>query len=334
MKNKSKVKDYNSNFINQSIADEKFFNQEEKKKKIEREKRIKEINKNKRKEEDAFDFDTETVIGMTNKNNIAKANQKKQAMSKKQRQLEKKKKKIKLIFKIFTFIVLVTGALIFTMVSPIFNIKNIEVENNNILSKETIVSLSGLSSNQNIFKFFKNNIKKSLKENPYIESVEVSRKLPNTVRISVKERERKYSLEFLNGYAYINNQGYILEISDEKLDLPVIIGSVTPEENIVPGNRLEIEDLKKLEVVINIMRVAENNDFADKITSIDISNDNEYSIYLEEEEKNVHLGNGSNLKDKMIWIPEIIEKEDGIEGDIYVDGDFNNKFRAYFREKV
>ena len=334
MKNKSKVKDYNSNFINQSIADEKFFNQEEKKKKIEREKRIKEINKNKRKEEDAFDFDTETVIGMTNKNNIAKANQKKQAMSKKQRQLEKKKKNIKLIFKIFTFIVLVTGALIFTMVSPIFNIKNIEVENNNILSKETIVSLSGLSSNQNIFKFFKNNIKKSLKENPYIESVEVSRKLPNTVRISVKERERKYSLEFLNGYAYINNQGYILEISDEKLDLPVIIGSVTPEENIVPGNRLEIEDLKKLEVVINIMRVAENNDFADKITSIDISNDNEYSIYLEEEEKNVHLGNGSNLKDKMIWIPEIIEKEDGIEGDIYVDGDFNNKFRAYFREKV
>ena len=93
-------------------------------------------------------------------------------------------------------------------------------------------------------------------------------------------------------------------------------------------------DLKKLEVVINIMRVAENNDFADKITSIDISNDNEYSIYLEEEKKHVHLGNGSNLKDKMIWIPEIIEKEDGIEGDIYVDGDFNNKFRAYFREKV
>ena len=334
MKSKSKVKDYNSNFINQTIADEKFFNQEEKKKKIEREKRIKELNKAKKKEEDTFDFDTETVIGMTNKNNIARANQKKQVMSKKQREMQKKKKKIKLIFKIFTFTFLLAGTLIFTMISPIFNIKNIEVENNNLVSKDTIVSLSGLNSNQNIFKFFKKNVEKALKENTYIESAEISRKLPSTVKISVTERERKYSLEFLNGYAYINNQGYILEISDEKLDLPTIIGSSTPEENIIPGNRLEIKDLKKLEVVINIMRVAENNDFADKITSIDISNENEYSLFLEDEQKTVHLGDGSNLKDKLIWIPEILEKEDGIEGDIYVDGDFNNKFRAYFREKV
>ena len=42
----------------------------------------------------------------------------------------------------------------------------------------------------------------------------------------------------MNGYAYINNQGYILEISQEKLDLPVIQGAKTPEEKIVPVNRL------------------------------------------------------------------------------------------------
>ena len=46
----------------------------------------------------------------------------------------------------------------------------------------------------------------------------------------------------MNGYAYINNQGYILEVSQEKLDLPVIQGIKTSEEKIVAGNRLEKED--------------------------------------------------------------------------------------------
>ena len=30
----------------------------------------------------------------------------------------------------------------------------------------------------------------------------------------------------------------------------------------------------------------------------------------------------------------IIEKEKGKEGDIFVNGDLNNKFQPYFREKV
>ena len=30
----------------------------------------------------------------------------------------------------------------------------------------------------------------------------------------------------------------------------------------------------------------------------------------------------------------ILEAEKGIAGDIFVNGDFNNKFKAYFREKV
>ena len=334
MKNKSKKTDYSSNLIDSLETNEKFFEQEEKKKKVEREKRIKEINKTKKQEQDSFDFETETVIGMTNKNNSIKKNEKKQVMSKKQRELQKKKKKIKFFLKIFTLLFLIIGTIIIAMVSPIFYIKKIEVINNNQISKETVISISGLSLNTNIFKFFKKQVKSNIEENPYIESAEIKRKLPGTVEISVKEREKKFSIQFLNEYAHIDEQGYILEISEDKLSLPVIIGVETPEENILPGNRLEKEDLIKLEVVINMMKIAQKNNFADKITSIDISDENEYSIYLEEEQKKVYLGDASSLKDKMIWIPEIMEREKGKAGEIFVNGDFNNKFRAYFREQV
>ena len=37
-------------------------------------------------------------------------------------------------------------------------------------------------------------------------------------------------------FAYINNQGYILEISSEKIEKPIILGYST--ENIEPGKRL------------------------------------------------------------------------------------------------
>jgi len=36
----------------------------------------------------------------------------------------------------------------------------------------------------------------------------------------------------------------------------------------------------------------------------------------------------------MLYILAIIEKEKDKEGDIFVNGDLNNKFQPYFREKV
>ena len=75
-------------------------------------------------------------------------------------------------------------------------------------------------------------------------------------------------------------------------------------------------------------------DLSGKVTSIDITNKNEYSIYIEEEKKKVHLGDNSNLNNKMLYVVAIIEEEKGKEGEIFVDGDLNSKFQPYFREKV
>ena len=55
---------------------------------------------------------------------------------------------------------------------------------------------------------------------------------------------------------------------------------------------------------------------------------------LEEENKKVHLGDSANLSNKMLYVMAIIEAEKGKQGDIFVNGDLNNKFQPYFREKV
>ena len=302
-----------------------------KKKAKEREKRIK---KRKAKQKTQFDFDTETVIGMTNKNNKNKQQNEQKRMSKKQAKLERKKKKIKRIIKWITLFLLIIGGCVFALVSPIFNIKEIQVNDNNQITSETIVSLSQLRLEQNLFRFNKNKIEKEIKTNPYIENVMIKRKIPNKIEITVKERNKNYNVEFLNGYAYINNQGYILEISDQKLDLPTIQGISTEAEQIVEGNRLNTEDLGKLESVIQIMNICKNYELDKKISAIDITNKNNYIIYMDEEKKIINLGDESNLSTKMLYVPTILKENEGKEGTIYVDGNINNNFKPRFKEKV
>lgn len=302
-----------------------------KKKAKDREKRIKQ---RKAEQKTQFDLDTETVIGMTNKNNQKNKQQVKKRMTKQQAKIERKKKKIKKIIKLITLLLLIVGGVIFALVSPIFDIKEIKVLNNEQIDTETIVSLSQLQIGQNLFRFNKSKIIKEIKTNPYVESVNIKRKIPNSVEITIEERNKNYNVEFLNGYAYINNQGYILEISEQKLDMPVILGVSTDAEQIVAGNRLNTKDLEKLETVIQIMNICKSYELDKKVSSIDITNENNYIIYMEEEKKTIYLGDNTNLSNKMLYVPAIIQENQGKEGIIYVDGDMNSNFKPRFREKV
>ena len=319
------------NFSEQTTTNIKEQEKIKKKKAREREKRIKQ---KKAEQKSQFDFDTETVIGMAQKNNKVKEQEIQRKKTKKQAKLERKMKKIKRIIKWTALLLIIIGGIIFALVSPLFNIKEIQVVNNNLITTETIVSLSQLQENQNIFKFNKNKVEKEIKTNPYIESVNIKRKIPNKVEISIEERKRNFNVEFLNGYAYINNQGYILEISEQKLDLPVIQGISTEQEQIVEGNRLNTEDLEKLETVIRIFNISQKYDLDKKISGINIENKNNYIIYMDEEKKTIYLGNESNLSNKMLYLSPILQETQGKEGIIYLNGDFNNNFNPIFREKV
>lgn len=303
---------------------------------------------NPNKESNLFDFDKEIVIGMPKipetkqqknkrKNKNISNNKKKPAVtkiiSKKQEMAIKKRKLILKIIRTIILIGILIGTLIYILLSPLFNIKDVTVTGNNKLSKEEIISLSEIRTEENIFKTSKNDIKNRIKTNPYVENVKIRRKLPDKVEIIVVERVATYMLPFANSYVYINNQGYMLEITSPKANLPIITGFSTPEENLHEGERLLSEDLVKLGEVLQIIESANANGIQELITKIDISNRQDYTIMLEKEKKLVHMGDVSNLSTKMSYINKIIQDEAGIEGEIFVNTDLTNK-GAVFREKV
>lgn len=331
---KSKESDMNLYYMkNGQARKENIEDLVKKKKQKEREKRIKQ-NKIQREQDNDFDFETEEVIKMTNKNKLRKEEERRKQLSKQQRKRKKRNRRIKLILKIILLIGVIVGGITFALTSPIFNIKDIQVLNNSQVSSDTIISLSELRTDQNIFKFSSNNVIEKIKENPYIENVEVHRKIPSTVQIEIEERIPTFSVDYMGKYAIINNQGYILEISEDNKGLTIILNSSTAEQEVSLNQRLNDEDLGKLEDVLKIMSSAKENNLDTEVTNIDISNKNEYIIYLEKENKYVHLGDASNLSNKMLYVVAILEKEKGNPGDIFVNGDLNNKFQPYFRQKV
>ena len=151
--------------------------------------------------------------------------------------------------------------------------------------------------------------------------------------IKVTEREPSFMLEYGNGYVYINNQGYMLEISSIKKDLPILIGTSTSKEDYKDGNRLNEEDLTKLGTVIKIMRAAQANEIDKLITKIDISNSDNYTLYLETERKVAYLGDCSNLETRMLFLVGILDKEKENQGEIFINMNLNTD-DAYFRESV
>ena len=308
------------------LTEEKFIGAKElppvNKKAIEKLKKQKRKAKNKRKKE---------IIKQAKREEKERLKRQRPQITEKQaRQIKKVKKALINV----SLIILIITAITLFLLSPIFSIENISIKNNEKLSQEEIISLSQIEKGTNLFKIRNAEIKNNIKENAYVDEVKVNRILPNTIEITVTERQVAYLLEYGSSYAYIDEQGYILEISSANItDKIKIRGYKTTEDNIKPGNRLIKEDLNKLNDVAIITDTAKNSGINAQITSINIENQNEYSLYMESEKKTVHIGSISNLVTKMLYLQVMLEKEKDNEGEIFLNIDFKTK-NPYFKEKV
>ena len=293
---------------------------------------------------ETFDFSNEIVIGVNKrenneektKKNIEKKNKKNTKKTKdkknKAKQKKKKRKNSKRVIVGLTSFLLIVIVAIFALTAPIFNITNIEVEGNNLVTSDTIISLSSLKKGENIFRF-NNTVIENIKENQYIDNVKLNRKLPGTVKILVKEREIKYQINLINSYAYIDANGYILENSTIKKDVPVLVGLSIAENDLLNKKRLDIKDLEVLNKISKVIDAAKTIDIENIITEVNVENHDNIVLYIESKTKKIYIGDTSNLTNKMLYVQRILEKEEGKSGSAFVNGDISSGFKPYFREE-
>lgn len=268
-----------------------------------------------------------------NANQLKQQNGRRQSKADEKSARLKKMRKIKNFIKWTILIGIIIGILVFLYTSGLFNICKIEIIGNAQVAQEEILELSKIKIGDNIFLCNKIQTQSNLETHPYIQETKITCKLPDKIQIEITEKQRAYQIQVESGYAYIDNQGYILEISNIKIDKPILQGSITTAENIIPGNRLNQEDLERLNDVLKIIKNSQEIQMQDKITILNMENKNNYILTLQDLKKVIYLGDTSNLANKMLYIKAIIEREVEKEGKIFVNGKFSEGFEPYFREE-
>lgn len=268
------------------------------------------------------------------KNNKNKKNRKKKIKKVSNiKKVKKQQSKLRNITIKICFIILIIIVLFIILASTeVFNVKEISVSGVDKLTQNEIISFSKIEIGENTFKINFNKTKNLIKENPYVEEVSIKRKFPNKIEINIKERNVKYMLQLAESYIYIDGQGYILEISKEKKEVPILLGILTDLSNIDTGNRLTKEDLIKLNTVNKIVGTCKNYEIYLLLTKIDITDESSFVLYFESEGKISYIGDASDLNTRILWTKTIIEQNLEKRGKIFVNMDLNEK-KPYFREE-
>ena len=248
--------------------------------------------------------------------------------------VKKKKRKIKGIVKFIIFILLISGIIAF-LKSPFFTLQKISVKGNNKLTVAEVIKLSKIEINKNMFQKNLLSLSKNLKQNPYIKSVSLKIISSSELEFDVVERIEKYYITASNKFYTIDNSGMIIkEVTTEPTNLIKLSMFKTEETNIKVGNKLNESDIKDIEDISSILdnyiyTIKKNIEVSEAYYNEKIG----YVINLSQEKKVVYLGDKNKMETKILYLKKIIEQEKGIEGEIFLNKDFKDKFPV-FREKV
>lgn len=144
-------------------------------------------------------------------------------------------------------------------------VRDIKVEGIQKVSKEMVVELSGIQIGQNILSFDKDEAAESIRLNPWVETVEIDRSLPDVVTIEIKER-LPIALVKLDELYVMDSSGVVFKkfSQEDNLDLPVVTGltkdSLTGEDSKgVQENLLRLISILSGRAGFNITQVSEIN---------------------------------------------------------------------------
>ena len=109
-----------------------------------------------------------------------------------------------------------------------FTINNIQILGIKNIPKETIIKIVNNEKKSNILNVNLLNIYNNLKNNDWVEELYIERVLPNTIKISIKEKEAIGIWQYEMSNKLITKNGEIIStanINKFKIDLPIIHGN-------------------------------------------------------------------------------------------------------------
>lgn len=200
--------------------------------------------------------------------------------------------------------------LFFVILFTCFHIREIEVVGNEHYTEEQIkdfVLENGYVDNT-ILLMLKNKIKPP-SDIPFIAKLDVEYVNAHKITITVYEKAMAGCVEYMNSYVYFDNEGYVLEMSQTKVDdVPCISGMSFDTMEL--HERLPIEDEERFKLILTLTQLIQKNDLI--IDSIRFTLEGE--IVLQYQGIRIEIGDGSILELQLTDLKQILNNLEGMKG--------------------
>lgn len=189
-----------------------------------------------------------------------------------------------------------------------FMIKDIIISGNDYVSQRDIIRLSQLEPGMNIFKFNTDNIENQIQKHSFIKDVQITRKLPNTIQLSIVEREVTCIIPYEDGsFLYLDEEGVVMDHNEalNTYNRPLITG--LEDVSFIIGNPIEIKPNRLKNSFLETLSTLEERHIIDKISEIHFLED--YTIHLYTRDGSViKVGTSTILKEKLDFIETFISQ--------------------------
>ena len=225
-----------------------------------------------------------------------------------------KSSKRKVAMRTLLIIAFALALLIFLAVAVIgryFRVDTIVIDGTEKYSFSEICECGDLKEGKLIFLFSQKTIESELKQRfPYIKSVEVTKKYPSSVYLSIREEKALYYVTAEGEYFVITDQLKVLERYTEKERLLARYPELkevrtTLIYKIVAPQKIEFQQEKDQKYIEKVLCALADWKGFDKIQSVDISN--KFDITVEYDNRiSVEMGNRYDFDKKLNMVTAII----------------------------
>ncbi len=214
----------------------------------------------------------------------------------------------------------------------LFKVSSIQVKNCSYYSSEELIMRSGIEKGDKLFRINIRDTEKMLEDRfPYLQSVQVKRRLPSTVVLDVVEEIPMGAVYTEEGYAILSNTGKVLKnkVSEAPQEIPVLLG--LEEEHLTVGSYLygsadrgRRELNEKVQLIQRVVEAAYAQSL-EPLTYIEITDISEIKV-LYDERILIDFGGEIDMDKKITFVQKVLS--DGIANNHPLSGYTNENFEG------
>jgi cell division protein FtsQ len=193
-----------------------------------------------------------------------------------------------------------------------FIVRDIEIEGIENVNYLEVIHLSGIEYSSNIFTIDTDEVAKNIEQNPVLKVIDIKKKLPSTITITIEERAPVAVIKSDDKYIVINHDLIALSVQSEQTlaGNAEILGTAVTEYEL--GGQVTLEKEIHVKKLREILLAIETTEISQLIKTIDISFTENIKLYANAG-YDIQIGGTDNIENKCLWIktmiPTLIDEE-------------------------